>query len=133
MSSKGKGKGKKGKKKGKNTGQVPSEVQRTHTPTEGELFGIIIKILGGNHLEVMGDDGKRRVVRIPGKMNRRRWVKSGDLVLIEPWYGMDEDKKADLTYVYKKNEYRGLFRSPKLRERLEKLGVEPPQQMEVYE
>lgn len=126
---KGKGKGKttKGKKKQKGQSFVPSEAQRTHRPDEGELFGVIIKILGGNHIEVMSDDGQRRVVRIPGKMNRRKWVRTGDLILLEPWYGMNEDKKADLKYVYQKNEYRGLFKMNKeIQDKLKALGVEKP-------
>ena len=127
--SKGKTKGKTTKGKGKGKGQqfIPSEAQRTHRPDEGELFGVIIKILGGNHLEVMASDGLRRIVRIPGKMNRRKWVRSGDLILLEPWYGMDEEKKADLKYVYQRNEYRGLFKMRKdITDQLETLGVEKP-------
>ncbi|MHA1992249.1 MAG: hypothetical protein ACW981_14250 [Candidatus Hodarchaeales archaeon] len=127
---KGKGKGKSAKAKKKQKGQktfIPSEAQRTHRPDEGELFGIIIKILGGNHIEVMSDDDQRRVVRIPGKMNRRKWVRTGDLILLEPWYGMNEDKKADLKYVYQKNEYRGLFKmNQEIQEKLKRLGVERP-------
>ncbi|MFW9929356.1 MAG: hypothetical protein ACFFD1_08195 [Candidatus Thorarchaeota archaeon] len=124
-----KGKGKKKHQKGhKGVGtHLPGEVQRTHAPDDGEIFAVIIKILGGNHIEVMCDDGNRRVVRIPGKMNRRKWVRTGDLILVTPWYGLDETKKADLTYVYQKNEYRGLFKmSREVQEKLEKLGVERP-------
>ncbi|MHA1983003.1 MAG: hypothetical protein ACW967_01535 [Candidatus Hodarchaeales archaeon] len=127
---KGKSKGKSNKANKKQKGQktfIPSEAQRTHRPDEGELFGIIIKILGGNHIEVMSDDDQRRVVRIPGKMNRRKWVRTGDLILLEPWYGMNEDKKADLKYVYQKNEYRGLFKmNQEIQEKLRRLGVERP-------
>ena len=112
-------------------GMAP-EVMRAHQPGLGEIFGVVVKILGGNHLEVIADDGKRRVIRIPGKMNRRKWVRTGDLVLIEPWYGLNEDDKGDLKYGYQKNEYRGLFKNERHRLALQKLGIEPrPVQEEV--
>ena len=72
------------------------------------MFGIITRILGGNHLEIMYEDEKLRITRIPGKFRRRRWLRTGDLVVVEPWYGLDEDKKGDLIYRYHPNQVRTL-------------------------
>lgn len=78
-------------------------VRRPHR-AKGELFGIITRILSGTHLEVICEDEKLRVARIPGKFRRRRWLRSGDLVVVEPWYGLDEDAKCDLIFRYRPNQ-----------------------------
>ena len=72
------------------------------------MFGVLTRILGGNHLEVMCEDEKLRIARIPGKFRRRRWLRAGDLVIVEPWYGLDEDKKCDLIHRYHPNQVRTL-------------------------
>ncbi len=86
------------------------EVIRVRLPdsTKGELFGIITRIFGGNHLEVMCEDEKLRITRIPGRFRRRKWLRMGDVVLVEPWYGLDEDKKCDLIHRYTHNQVRFL-------------------------
>lgn len=83
------------------------EVVRVRRPEEGIIFGIVLRMLGGNHIEVQCADGVKRMVRIPGKIRRRQWVRIGDVVAVEPWYGMDETK-ADLKRRYKGNEIRAL-------------------------
>ncbi len=75
---------------------------------KGEIFGIIIRILSGTHLEVVCEDEKVRVARIPGKFRRRRWLRRGDLVVVEPWYGLDEDEKCDLIHRYRPNQVKTL-------------------------
>jgi len=86
-----------------------TRVRRPHR-AKGELFGIIIRILSGTHLEVACEDEKTRVARIPGKFRRRRWLRSGDLVVVEPWYGLDEDEKCDLIFRYRPNQVETLKR-----------------------
>ena len=49
---------------------------------EGELFGIADALVGGSRLEVMCEDGVKRLARIPGKMKRRMWIREGDLVTV---------------------------------------------------
>jgi len=84
-----------------------TRVRRPHR-AKGELFGIIIRILSGTHLEVACEDEKTRVARIPGKFRRRRWLRRGDLVVVEPWYGLDEDEKCDLIHRYRPNQVKTL-------------------------
>ena len=117
----------------KGTGQRPAfdETQRAHRPDEGEVFAVITKILGGNHIEAISDDGHRRIIRIPGKIRRRQWVRTGDLILVEPWYGLDQNEKGDLKYRYQKNEYRSLFKNESYRAKLERLGIEKPKQDQI--
>lgn len=107
---------KRGKPSKKRTTKRPSnpdgtpEVIRVRLPdrSKGELFGIITRIFGGNHLQVMCEDEKLRITRIPGRFRRRKWLRMGDVVLVEPWYGLDEDKKCDLIFRYTRNQVRFL-------------------------
>ena len=99
-------KGKFGRKTPVSTGQPGAIRVRRPYQARGEMFGVITRILGGNHLEVMYAEEKLRITRIPGKFRRRRWRRAGDLVVVEPWYGLNEDKKGDLIYRYHPNQVR---------------------------
>ena len=68
---------------------------RLFRPRQGQLFAVVLRMLGGNHIEVQCQDGEKRMARIPGKIRRRKWVRVGDLVVVEPWWGVEEGK-ADL-------------------------------------
>jgi translation initiation factor 1A len=107
-------------------GPVTEGESRVYQPKLGEILGVVIRILGGNHIEVMSADGYRRTIRIPGKIRRRVWVKANDLVVIEPWYGMDEIKKGDLKYRYRPTEIIRLARNRRYIADLEKLQVTIP-------
>ena len=91
-----------------------------------------MRLLGGNHIEVRCEDDRMRTARIPGKIRRRMWVRVGDLVIIEPWYGLQEDTKADLKYRYRKTEDRSLNKVKKCRGALEKLEVIIPREDSSY-
>lgn len=73
---------------------------RTRLPDrdEGEILGIADDLLGGSRLNVVCEDGKTRLARIPGRMKRRVWIREGDLVIIDPWDFQDE--KADVVWRY---------------------------------
>jgi len=88
-------------------------------PSEGDLFGLVIRRLGGSWLEVSCSDGKIRKVLIPGKMRRVR-IYDGDVILVRPWYGMQEDTRGDVIHKYSRSEVRWLLKS-KYREVLEKI------------
>ena len=74
--------------------QVKSErdLKEIRLPQEGELFGRVLKILGGEHVMVKCADGITRRGRIRGKLKRRVWIRDNDIVIIAPW-----DFKADVT------------------------------------
>ena len=81
---------------------------RVRKPAGGEMFAIVLKTLGDNRVRVQCADGRTRVARIKGVMRKRKWIGVGDAVLVEPWYGMDEDRKADVKHRYYPREKRVL-------------------------
>jgi len=50
-----------------------------------EMLAIIDQKLGGPHLRVICEDGKERLARIPGRLQRRIWFRVGDVVIIKLW------------------------------------------------
>ncbi len=81
------------------------EIVRVRTPKrdDGELFGIIIQMLGHDRVRVRCEDGNIRIGRIPGRMKKRVWMRVGDTVLIVPWEFQDNEK-CDVIYRYRNNE-----------------------------
>jgi len=71
-------------------------------PEENEVFAIVTEMLGANRVTVRCMDGQERTARIPGKMQKRIWIREDDVVLVEPWDWQDE--KADITWRYEKQE-----------------------------
>ena len=76
------------------------EIIRAPLPKQenGEIFGIVDKMLGGGRMIVLCEDGVTRLARIPGKIRRRMWIKEGDVVIVKPWDFQPE--KADVIYRY---------------------------------
>jgi translation initiation factor 1A len=58
-------------------------------PQEGEMFGRVIKLVGGDNVIV-------KCIR--GKIKRRMWIRENDLVLLAPWDFQSE--KADIIWRY---------------------------------
>ena len=75
-----------------------TERKNLRMPDENELFALVTKHNGGNHVELRCQDGKERMGRIPGRMKYRTWIEEGDVVLIEPWDWQDE--KANIEWRY---------------------------------
>jgi len=67
-----------------------------------ELFAIADRLMGGSRINVICEDGKGRLARIPGRMKRRQRVRAGDLVIIKPWDIQNE--KADIIYRYRRTQ-----------------------------
>jgi translation initiation factor 1A len=67
-------------------------------PHEGEMFGRVIKLVGGDNVIVKCNDGKVRTCRIRGKIKRRMWIRENDTVLLAPWDFQSE--KADIIWRY---------------------------------
>jgi len=66
-------------------------------------------MLGSDKLRVQCDDGKERIVRIPGKLRKRVWIRVGDTILIQPWKVMT-DRRADVIWRYTKTQVKWLER-----------------------
>lgn len=79
--------------------QEEIEIARIRIPKEGEVFGRVEMMLGGDKLKVICEDGKTRICRIPGKLRKKTWVLVGDLVLIQPWK-VQSDERGDVIFKY---------------------------------
>jgi len=80
--------------------RIEQEVKRTRLPQGKEVIGVVEKRLGGSRMYVRCLDGKVRTCRIPGRLQRRLWVREGNIVIVEPWeFGGDE--KGDIVYKYR--------------------------------
>jgi translation initiation factor 1A len=71
-------------------------------PDDDEVFAVVTDMLGANRVKVRCMDGVERTARIPGKMQKRIWIREDDVVLVSPWDWQDE--KADITWRYEKQE-----------------------------
>ena len=70
---------------GKRQVKNESELKEIRIPEEGELFGRVLKMLGGENVMVKCTDGITRRGRIRGKLKRRVWIRDNDIVIIAPW------------------------------------------------
>ena len=68
-------------------------------PGQGEVLGIVIKLLGFDRILVKCQDGAERLCRIRGKMKRRVWIREGDIVIVSPW-DFQTDKRGDVVWRY---------------------------------
>jgi len=71
-------------------------------PDEDEVFAEVTDMLGANRVTVRCADGVERTARIPGRMQKRVWIREDDLVIVDPWDWQDE--KADITHRYEQSE-----------------------------
>ncbi len=77
------------------------QISRIKLPRNKQCFGILEQRLGGSRMRVRCFDGKTRICRIPGRLKRRLWVRSGDLIIVEPWEYSGDDR-GDVLYKYTK-------------------------------
>ena len=84
---------------GKRQVKNESALKEIRLPEEGEMFGRVIKMMGGENVMVKcGDDVARRG-RIRGKLKRRVWIRDNDVVIIAPWdFGAEE--RGDILWRY---------------------------------
>ena len=87
---------KKKSKKNQNQGEEANlRVTLPYKP-KGEMFAVAETFQGGSRLQLICEDGERRMGRIPGKLRRRMWVRENDLLIVVPW--SFQDSKACLLY-----------------------------------
>jgi translation initiation factor 1A len=79
-----------------------TDLEDIRMPDDDELFAIVEQMLGANRVRVRCADGTERTARIPGKMQKRIWIREDDVVLVEPWDWQEE--KADIAWRYEKAE-----------------------------
>jgi len=88
-----------GKRKVKNE----ANLERMLLPSENDVLGTAVKMLGSERILVRCQDGKERLCRVRGKLKRRVWVREGDIVLVSPW-DFQSDKRGDIFWRYRKNQ-----------------------------
>ena len=105
--------------KNKKSNTEPTENIRVTLPykPKGEMFAVAETFQGGSRLQLICEDGKRRMGRIPGKLRRRMWVRENDLLIVVPW--SFQDSKADVKFRYTPTQTSNLKRSGKIPEILD--------------
>lgn len=98
-----------GKKKLKQSKAGSTERRAGKLPSGNMQFAVIREFHGGSRFTAFCEDGKTRMVRIPGKLKRRMWCRVNDLILIKPWV-VQSDIKSDLVYRYLPAERNWLYK-----------------------
>jgi len=75
------------------------EISRIRLPKKEEVLGSVEMMLGGDKVRAKCDDGFTRICRIPGKLRKRIWIRTGDLILIQPWKVQTEGR-GDIVFRY---------------------------------
>jgi len=71
-------------------------------PNDDQMFGIAKDLVADNKVKVQCIDGELRLCRIPGRFQKKVWIRENDLLIIEPWSWQDE--KGDIEYRYTQKE-----------------------------
>ena len=97
------GKGGKNRRRGKNDSEEKRELIFKE---DGQEYAQVLRMLGTGRLEAYCIDGVKRLCHIRGKMRKKVWVNTGDIVLL----GLREyqDEKADVILKYMADEARSL-------------------------
>ncbi|KAI3427985.1 hypothetical protein D9Q98_006374 [Chlorella vulgaris] len=100
---KNKGKGGKNRRRGKNDSDDKRELIFKE---DGQEYAQVLRMLGNGRLEAHCMDGVKRLCHIRGKMRKKVWVNTGDIVLV----GLRDyqDEKADVILKYMADEARSL-------------------------
>nr|XP_029476748.1 eukaryotic translation initiation factor 1A, X-chromosomal-like isoform X1 [Oncorhynchus nerka] len=77
---KNKGKGGKNRRRGKNENE--SEKRELVFKEDGQEYAQVIKMLGNGRLEAMCFDGVKRLCHIRGKLRKKVWINSSDIILV---------------------------------------------------
>ncbi|KAG7524035.1 eukaryotic translation initiation factor 1A, X-chromosomal [Solea senegalensis] len=101
---KNKGKGGKNRRRGKNENE--SEKRELVFKEDGQEYAQVIKMLGNGRLEAMCFDGTKRLCHIRGKLRKKVWINTSDIILV----GLRDyqDNKADVILKYNPDEARSL-------------------------
>jgi len=101
---KNKGKGGKNRRRGKNENEGAK--RELILKEDGQEYAQVQKMLGNGRLEAMCFDGTKRLCHIRGKLRKRQWINTSDIILV----GLRDyqDAKADVIMKYNGDEARRL-------------------------
>jgi translation initiation factor 1A len=71
----------------------------TRMPASGELIGKVTKIAGATKFFVACTDSNTRLCSIPGRLRRKFWIKTNDVVIVRPWV-VQTNERADIVWRY---------------------------------
>ncbi|MCO5589734.1 nucleic acid-binding protein [Meira miltonrushii] len=112
---KNKGKGGKNRRRGKNENE--SEKRELVFKEEGQEYAQVLKMLGNGRLEAQCFDGEKRLAHIRGKLRKKVWINTGDIILLS--LREFQDEKADVIQKYTADEARSLKKYGELPESAE--------------
>ncbi|KAL3075754.1 hypothetical protein niasHS_012584 [Heterodera schachtii] len=120
---KNKGKGGKNRRRGKNENDIMKR-ELVEKDGDDQAYAQVVKMLGNGRLTAFCFDGKNRLCHIRGKLRKKVWINTGDIILI----GLRgyQDDKADVILKYTPDEARILKNSGQLPEstKLNEVGEE---------
>ncbi|XP_055286331.1 eukaryotic translation initiation factor 1A, X-chromosomal-like [Moschus berezovskii] len=101
---KNKGKGGKNRRRGKNENEF--EKRELVFKEDGQEYAQVIKMLGNGRLEAMCFNGVKRSCHVRGKLRKKVWINTSDIILV----GLRDyrDNKADIILKYNADEARSL-------------------------
>jgi len=101
---KNKGKGGKNRRRGKNENET--EKRELVFKEDGQEYAQVVKMLGNGRLEALCFDGVKRLCHIRGKLRKKVWINTSDIILL----GLRDyqDTKADVILKYTPDEARNL-------------------------
>jgi len=82
---------------GKRQVKNESALKELRIPEGVEMFGRVLKMLGGENVMIKCTDGLTRRGRIRGKLKRRVWIRDNDIVIIAPW-DFKEKERGDIVW-----------------------------------
>ena len=98
--------GKKNKKKKTGGNKEGQERELIFKDFEGQEYGQILRLLGNCRMECQCFDGVTRLVHLRGKIRKKDWIVTGDVVLVS--LRDFQDGKADVLMKYNTKEVRNL-------------------------
>lgn len=78
---------------------MENEVVRVRKPKGNEVLGIIESMLGASKFAVRCQDNKMRICRLPGRLKKTVWIRTGYVVLVEPWK-IQGEQRGDIIWSY---------------------------------
>lgn len=102
---KNKGKGGKNRRRGKNENDVLKR-ELIRRDGDSQAYAQVVKMLGNGRLTAQCFDGKERLCHIRGKLRKKVWINTGDIILV----GLRDyqESKADVILKYTSDEARVL-------------------------
>lgn len=80
-----------------------ADLGNTQLQVANAVLGVAVKLLGFDRIMVKCQDCHERLCRIRGKLKRRVWVRTGDIVLVSTW-DFQSDVRGDIWGRYRRNE-----------------------------